>query len=125
MIKAEIVFDKYYETWEKVSSIIKKEFNSKLVYNKKYLKAEKKSTQKKAFNVILTVSVYKKDENYYSKVFLEKYNFNDSYNVWWFCWFWTPMKKIQMMKIRFISLFFKKDNQPDQQSSRNAWEHFL
>ena len=81
MIKAEIVFDKYYETWEKVSSIIKKEFNSKLVYNKKYLKAEKKSTQKKAFNVILTVSVYKKDENYYSKVFLEKYNFNDSYNV--------------------------------------------
>ena len=27
--------------WEKVSNIMKIEFNSKLIYNKKYLKAEK------------------------------------------------------------------------------------
>ena len=69
LIKEEKVFDKYNETWEKVSNIIKKEFNSKLVYNKKNLKAEKKSTQKKALDVILTDSVYRKDENYYSKRF--------------------------------------------------------
>ena len=37
--------------------------------------------QKKAFNVILIDSVYRKDENYYPKVILEKYNYNGSYNV--------------------------------------------
>ena len=31
---------KYNEIWEKVSNIIRKEVNSELVYNKKYLKAE-------------------------------------------------------------------------------------
>ena len=34
--------------------------------------------QKRAFNIIQLNSVYRKDENYYRKVFLEKYNFNDS-----------------------------------------------
>ena len=45
--------DKYMKIWEKVSNIIKSKFNSELIYNKKYLKAEKKSTQKKAFNVFI------------------------------------------------------------------------
>ena len=41
----------------------KKEFNSKLIYNKMYLKTEKKSTQRKAFYilVILTNSVDRKE----------------------------------------------------------------
>ena len=42
LTKEERVFDKYDEIWEKVSNIIKKEFDSNFVYNKKYLKAEKK-----------------------------------------------------------------------------------
>ena len=29
----------------------------------------------------MIVSVYRKDENYYPKVLLEKHNFNDSYNA--------------------------------------------
>ena len=53
LIKDEIFFDKYYEIWEKVSNIIKRKINRKLVYNKKYLKAEKKSTQKKTFSVFV------------------------------------------------------------------------
>ena len=45
--------EKYNENLEKISNIIKKEFNSKPLRNKKCLNAEKKSTQKKAFNVFV------------------------------------------------------------------------
>ena len=77
LTKEERVFDKYDEIWEKVSNIIKKEFDSNFVYNKKYLKAEKKIYTKENFQcfykpVVLIDSVYRKDENYYPKVFLEK-----------------------------------------------------
>ena len=67
---------------EKVSNIIKKEFNSELVYKKnqkktkkKNLKVEKNSLNKAFYiSVIVIDSVYRKDENYYLKMFLEKYN---------------------------------------------------
>ena len=36
---------------EKVRNIIKNKFNSKLMYSEKYLKAEKKKTQKEALSV--------------------------------------------------------------------------
>ena len=45
LIKEEKVFIKYMEILEKVSNIIKNEFNSKLIYTKRYLKAEKKNTK--------------------------------------------------------------------------------
>ena len=50
LIKDETLFDKYKKIWEKVSNIMKKEFNSELVYNKRYLKA-KKTRQKNDFIV--------------------------------------------------------------------------
>ena len=54
MIKDEKFFNKYMKVWEKVSNIIKDIFNSEIIYNKRYLKAEKKnSTPKKAFNVFI------------------------------------------------------------------------
>ena len=53
LIRGGKYFDKYNEIWEKVSNIIKKKVNSELIYSKKYLKAEKKSTQKKVFNVFV------------------------------------------------------------------------
>ena len=53
LIKDEKCFDKYIEIWEKISNIIKKEFNCELVHNKKYLKDEKKSTRKKYFNAFV------------------------------------------------------------------------
>ena len=67
---------------KKISNIMKKKFNSELIYSKKYLKAEKnlitkKSAQKECsqyiyISVILIDSVYIKDNNYYPQVFLEK-----------------------------------------------------
>ena len=65
---------------EKGSNIIKNKFNSKLIYNKKYLKAEKEINAKGGFQclcapTILIDSIYRKNENYYPKVFLEKYYF--------------------------------------------------
>ena len=76
VIKDEKIFDKCMKIWEKVSIIIKK-INSKLIYNKKYLKAEKKFNIKESFQcfyipVILIDSVYRKDGIDYSIVFLEK-----------------------------------------------------
>ena len=38
LIKNEKLLEKYSEIWKKVSNIIKKEFDSKPVYNDKYLK---------------------------------------------------------------------------------------
>ena len=68
--------DNYMTIWEKVSNIIKKKINNELLYHKKYLNAEKRFNMKESFQcfyipVILFDSVYRKDENYYCKVFLE------------------------------------------------------
>ena len=68
------------EILEKVSNIIINKFNRDLIYSKKYLKAEKIINTKGNFQylcapIILIDSIYRKDENYYLKVFLEKYYF--------------------------------------------------
>ena len=53
MIEDEKMFDKYMAIWEKVSNIIKTNFNSEFnsAYNTFIQKLKKDSTQKKAFNV--------------------------------------------------------------------------
>ena len=48
MIKDEKIFDKYMKILEKVSKIRKKSY-SELIYNKKYLKAQKKFNTKESF----------------------------------------------------------------------------
>ena len=78
MIKNENCFDKYMTLREKVSNIIKKTFNSKLIDNKKYLKAEKRFKTKESFHclympLILFDSVHSSKGNYYPKMFLEKF----------------------------------------------------
>ena len=90
LIKYEKLLGKYNEIWKKVSNIIEKEFDSKLVYNKKYLKTEIKSCNEKikasshnnkipkegsqciCLSVILIDSVHRKDKDYYSQVVLEE-----------------------------------------------------
>ena len=75
---------------KKVRNSIKKEFNSEPVYNEKYLKTKIKSYKGKidtklhntkipkedslsiCLSVILIDSVYRKNKNYYPKVFLEE-----------------------------------------------------
>ena len=55
LIKDEIFFDKYNEIWDiiknEVYNIIKKKFNRELIYNKKYLKAEKKNQHKRRLSL--------------------------------------------------------------------------
>ena len=43
LIKDDALLEKYNEIWEKVKNSIKKEFDSKPVYNEKCLKAKRKS----------------------------------------------------------------------------------
>ena len=81
---------KYNKIWKKVSNIIEKEFDSKPVYNEKYLKTKIKSYNGKinrnfhnnkiprkgchciCLSVILIDSVYRKDKSYYPQVFFEE-----------------------------------------------------
>ena len=58
MIKYKRNFDKYRHIYfiikeEKEKKKIQKKFHSELIYSKNYLTTEKKSTQKKAFNVFM------------------------------------------------------------------------
>ena len=78
MIKDEKDFDKYIKISEKVSNIIKQKFNIGLIYNKKCLKdfITKESFYGFYIPVTLIDSVYRKDQNYYSKVFLEEFIHN-------------------------------------------------
>ena len=88
MIEDEKIFDKYMTILEKVSHIIKK-LNTGLICNKKHLKAEKRFNTKEGFQcfyipVILFDSAYRKDRNYYPRVFLERFIHN---------FFWRNIKK--------------------------------
>ena len=116
LIKNEKILEKYNEIWKNVSNIIKKEFDSNPVYNGKYTKIKKKISYNWKVNtnfhnnkklkershciclqVILIDSVYKKDKNYHSKVFLQECQYvvkeKKIYVYYWqyrsfFCWFW-------------------------------------
>ena len=57
-IKDNKLFEKYNDIWKKVSNIIKKEFDSKTVYNK----IPKEDSQCICLSVILIDSDYKKDK---------------------------------------------------------------
>ena len=80
MTKDEIFFDKYMKICQKVSNIIeiKKHLIVSLYIIKNIQKREKKFTTKESFEcfyipVILIHSVYRKDENYYPKIYLENF----------------------------------------------------
>ena len=68
LIKKVKVFSKHMKNLEKVRYIIKNKFNSKLIYSKKYLKAEKNKC-KGRLSVIMIGSIYRKDGSYYPKYF--------------------------------------------------------
>ena len=112
------------EIWLKVSNIIKKEFNSEPIHNKKYIKTEKKSYNEKIntkegsqciyMPIILIASVYIKDKNYYPQAFLEKYKYvvtekkmpdfiTDDVEI-----YSDDSDDSEMKKIKYISLFLKE-----------------
>ena len=81
--------------------------NSELIYNKKYLKAGKNPLQK-------IDSVYRKDENCYPKVFLEKFIHNfflEKFKKFWFLGLWKFLVKYKTTffrkNIRSIKFYFR------------------
>ena len=85
------MLEKYNEIWKKVSNSIKKVFDSKPVYNEKYLKTKiksyegkinanfhndkipKESSQCICLSEFLINSVFRARKNYYPEVFLEEF----------------------------------------------------
>ena len=84
----------YYDIWNKVNNSIKKEFDSKTICNKKFLKSKIKFYGNEATNfpdkeipkigsnyscltVILIDFVLKKSENYYPQVFLKEWKYTE------------------------------------------------
>ena len=57
LIKEEKTFIKYMGILQKLRDIIKNKFNSKLIYSKKYLKAEKKPLKKSLSMFIYTSTI--------------------------------------------------------------------
>ena len=90
LIKNDELIEKYNEILEKVEKSIKKEFDSELMYNEKYLEAKKKSCNGKintsfcnnkipkegsqfiCLLVTLINSVFRTGKNLYPQVFLEE-----------------------------------------------------
>ena len=90
LTKDEKLLEKYNEIWKNVSSIIKKELDSKPIYNEKYLKTKiksyngkintnfynneipKKTSECICLSVILIDPVYRRDKDYYPQVFLDE-----------------------------------------------------
>ena len=76
-IKDNKLLEKYNETWDKVSKVIKKGFNSDPEYNGKYLKTKINSYEEKVNTIfhndkyqkrvliVLVDSVFKMGKNYY------------------------------------------------------------
>ena len=86
LVEDDDVLEKYNIIWNKVSADIRKEFDSKLVYNENYLKtkikygdevtdfSDKKIRKLYSFHTCLAVisldSAVKKDDSYFLQVFL-------------------------------------------------------
>ena len=85
------ILEKYSEIWNKIKSLIKKEFNSEPVYNDKYIKTEVKIYNNKVYtnfqhnkipkdneycaclSVILSDSIFvNSGKEYYPQIFLEE-----------------------------------------------------
>ena len=97
------MYDKYMASWEKVSNIMKKNFNEPIY--KKYLNAKKRLKTKESFQyfcipVRLFDSLYLKYGNNYPEVCLEKFIHN--------C-FWKNIRNSLILEYKKFSMgrFFK------------------
>ena len=89
LVEDDDLFEKYNTIWDNVSADIKKEFDSKPVYNKSFLKTKIKShgdgvtgiydkeipkvNSNHTFLAVISLdSALKKDESYHTKVFLKE-----------------------------------------------------
>ena len=98
-IEDDDLFEKYNTIWDKVSANIKKDFDSEPAYNKNFLKTKIKSHSNEVTDfydkgipkvdsnhtclvVISLDSVLKKDDNYYSQVFLKECKYLEKKLIW-------------------------------------------
>ena len=93
LIKYLNFLERYNKIWKKVTNVIKKEFDSKPVYNEKYVKNKMRSYNGKidtnvhnnkipkegcqfiCLSVILIDSACRKDKNYCPQAFLEEFKY--------------------------------------------------
>ena len=66
LIKDKELLEKYNEIWEKVSSSIKKEFESNPLYNEKYLKTKIKVYNKKSIQIPTVIKCRGKVQNVFA-----------------------------------------------------------
>ena len=125
-IKDDELLEKYNEIWEKVKNSIKKEFDSKPVYNEKYLIAKIKSYNGKintnfhnnkipregsqfiCLPVILIDSVFRTGKNCYPQLFLEE------------CKFVAKEKKILKYIIDNIGISSDSDSDEENSNEENS-----
>ena len=126
-IKDDELLEKHNEIWEKVKNIIKKEFDTELVYNEKYLKTKIKSYNGKintnfynnkipkegsefiCWSLILINSIFKPCKNYY-QVFLEE------------CKYFINEKKIPTYTIDNISSDSDRENSNEEKYDKDNSE---
>ena len=126
-IKDDELLEKHNEIWEKVKNIIKKEFDTELVYNEKYLKTKIKSYNGKintnfynnkipkegsefiCWSLILINSIFKPCKNYY-QVFLEE------------CQYFINEKKIPTYTIDDISSDSDRENSNEEKYDKDNSE---
>ena len=92
VIEDDVLLEKYNTIWDKVSTDIKKEFDSKPVYNKHFLKTKIKSHDDKVTDfydknipkldsyhtclaLVILDSPHKKGDNYYLQKFLKQFKY--------------------------------------------------
>ena len=125
LIKDDELLEKYNEIWEKVKNIIKKKFDTELLYSEKYLKTKIKSYNGKinpnfqnnkipkegsqfiCLWVILIDSVFKAVKNYYPQVFLKE------------CKYVVNEKKITMYIYNDISSDSDRENSNEEKSDKD------
>ena len=88
LIRDEKLLKKYNTVWDQLNNLVKKEFNSELVYNDKHIKDKirlynvnfygnkiPKNECYTCLSVILLDSVVNVDKKYYPQIFLEQYKY--------------------------------------------------
>ena len=77
LIEDEELSRRYDDIWNKVSTRMKKELDSELLYNKEFVNKEM-SILGSYYTSLAVISIdftFKKDENYYPQVFLKQFKY--------------------------------------------------
>ena len=71
LVNDKVILKKYFEIWNKIKSLIKKEFNSEPVYNDKYIKTKMKIYNDRVYTNFQHNKIL--NDNEYVHVYLQYY----------------------------------------------------